>query len=147
MFLAQFECTNNQTYDSDGEEVDDDDGVDDEAKEWALNKVFTPEGLLVAQHIDIQKDDFIDENDLSGTEGSCLVMVRRIELTSFLRKATTIKTQEWTQALIRRMETGDVEPARSELLQISDLATRGSTPVPDLENLASLITVRYHTRV
>ena len=135
MFLAHFEHSKKETYC----EVKDD-------QSWYLNKLFTPDGLCIAENLQIEKEAIVQEDPFDGespddeeSEGwlgnedasptqfyrrSCLVVVPRQHFGSFLSRGTTLNVNDWTGALLRQMENNeDIEGAKDELLRICPLAT------------------------
>lgn len=137
-FLGQLEHTNRRN--SYGEEDE-----QDQDQDWTLAKLFNMEGVCIAEGLDIEQDDIIQnqpfENESPDDEQcddpfeegaevtetykrSCVVIVPSDRLDAVLRKASRVNTSDWTQALLDRTEDeGSVEDVKDELLKICSLST------------------------
>ena len=136
MFLAHFEHT------SHGDRYDE---SDDAEKTWTLKKLFLTEGILVAEDIEVEKnniagvDDILeaepDDEEFEGWLGneeaestqiyrrSCLVILHRDQLTTFLGPAGELQRGDWTEALLHRIESNNnAEAAKDELLKLCSIA-------------------------
>ncbi|KAI4248017.1 MAG: hypothetical protein L6R42_009412, partial [Xanthoria sp. 1 TBL-2021] len=157
MFLAHFEHSERSKDDS-----DDDEDEDDESDEWTLTKLFTPDGVCIGEHTEVEKQAIIQDNPFEGdspdheeSEGwlgneeatctefyrrSCLVIVPEQKYSSFLNRASSLKTDAWTNALLRRMDDStQAEAARRELLQVCSLTTsKGISAYGGYESLLSV---------
>ncbi|KAL9036192.1 MAG: hypothetical protein Q9180_004438 [Flavoplaca navasiana] len=133
MFLAHFEHSERSK--------DDGDDDDDESDEWTLTKLFTPNGVCIAEHITIDKEAIIQDNPFEGdypdheeSEGwlgnedatctefyrrSCLVIVPENKYNSFLNRAIRLKTGDWTDVLLQQLNDGmKADAAKNELLNV-----------------------------
>ena len=147
VFLARFEHSTSQSRNSqNGDDDDDDDyddwdrGAEDERPDWMLEELFTMEGILVAEKVEISKHDVtqsdIFEDEVSAHGGYeawledagldqrvCLVVVPRARLDGFLSKAVSIKMHGWTQSLLGKVRNDeDVLGTKEELLKICSAA-------------------------
>ena len=147
VFLARFEHSTSQSRNP--QNGDDDDDVDydewdrdaeDDRPDWMLEELFTMEGVLVAEKVEISKHDVIQsdifESEVSSDEDYeawledagldqrvCLVVVPRARLDGFLSKAVSIKIHGWTQSLLGKIRNDeDVLGTKEELLKICSAA-------------------------
>lgn len=138
MFLGQLE----HTYRRNGYEEEDE---EDQDQDWTLTKLFTLEGVSIAEVIDIKLENVIQnrpfENESPDEEQcddwceegagvtetykrSCMVIVPSDHLDAFLCNASRINISDWTQALLDRVEDeGSVEDVKDEVSKISSLCT------------------------
>lgn len=139
MFLGQLVHTNRRNgYEEEDEEDQDQD------QDWTLAKLFTLEGVCIAETFDVEQDSIIQDQPFENQppddeqcddyhEGgaglteiykrSCVVIVPSDHLDAFLRKASTLNISDWTQALLDRIEDEDsVEDVKDELLEICSLS-------------------------
>ena len=137
MFLAHFEHSDREKDEGD---------EDDEPQHWTLKKLFNSSGVCIAEDLEIEEETVIQENPFEGaypdheeSEGwlgnedatyttfyrrSCLVVVPHQNLDAFLGKASDLKIEDWTRALMRQLEDNDsVEEAKNELLKACSIAT------------------------
>lgn len=137
-FLGQLEHTKRRSgY---GEEDE-----DDQDQDWTLAKIFTVEGVCIAEGLEIEQDDIIQDRPFKNEspddehcddefdEGaevteiykrSCVVIVPSDHLDAFLRKALRLNISDWTQALLSRIGVeGSLEDVKDELLRIGSLST------------------------
>ena len=151
VFLARFEHSTSQSRnpqdgDDDYDDYDDVDydngnrGVEDNRSDWMLEELFTMEGVLVAEKVEISKHDVIEsdlfEGEVSDDEDYepwledagieqriCLVVVPRARLDGFLSKAVSIKMHGWAQSLLGKIGNDeDVLGTKEELLKICSAA-------------------------
>ncbi|KAL8869539.1 MAG: hypothetical protein Q9174_004199 [Haloplaca sp. 1 TL-2023] len=139
LFLAQLEHSKLSKEDADEEDEDDED-----SHNWYLTKLFTTDGVCIAESIDIDKEAVTLDDPFDGwspddeeSEGgyddegpscteyyrrSCLVVVPEKQFNSFLNRASRLKFREWANALLLRMDDkAQAVTARTELLQICPL--------------------------
>ena len=141
-FLGQLEHTNRR--DGYREESEEDEDVDED-QDWILAKVFTLEGVCIAESLDIEQDDIIQSQPFEGEppdeeecddsfeesgevtetyKRSCVVIVPSEHLDAFLHKASRLNISDWMQALLERIRNeGSVEDVKNELLRICSLST------------------------
>ena len=147
VFLARFEHSTSQSSNpQNGDDDDDDDyddwnqGAEDNRPEWMLEELFTMEGVLVAEKVEISKHDVIQSNISDGEVSAdedyedwpedavldqriCLVIVPRARLDGFLSKAVSIKMHGWAQSLLGKIRNDeDVMGTKEELLKICSAA-------------------------
>ncbi|KAL8884709.1 MAG: hypothetical protein Q9215_007305 [Flavoplaca cf. flavocitrina] len=136
MFLAHFEHSERSK--------DDGDDDDDESDEWTLTKLFTPNGVCIAEHISIEQEAIIQDNPFEGdypdheeSEGwlgnedatctefyrrSCLVILPENKNKSFLNRAISLKTGDWTNVLLQQLDDGmKADAAKNELVNVCSL--------------------------
>ncbi|KAI4233530.1 MAG: hypothetical protein LQ349_004358 [Xanthoria aureola] len=137
LFLAHFEHSERSK-----DEGDDDDDED----EWTLTKLFTPDGVCIGESTEIEKEAIIQDNPFEGdspdheeSEGwlgnedatctefyrrSCLVIVPEQNFNSFLNRASSLNTNDWTNALLHRMDDStQADAARRELFKVCSLTS------------------------
>lgn len=136
MFLGQLVHTKRRNGYEDEEDQDQD---------WTLAKLFTLEGVCIAETLEVEQDSVIqdqpfenqypdDEQCDDGFEEaaevteiykrSCVVIVPSDHLDAFLRKASRLNNLDGTDALLDRIENkGSVEDFKDELLKICSLST------------------------
>lgn len=135
--LGQLECTNRRNgYDEEDEE--------DRDQDWKLAKLFTLEGVCIAENLDVEQDSIIQnqpfENESPDEEQcddwyeeggelteiykrSCVVIVPSDRLDVYLRKASRLNISVWMQALLGKIEDEDsVEDVKNEVLKICSLS-------------------------
>ena len=147
VFLARFEHSTSHSRNlQNGGDDDDDDyddwnrGAEDDRPAWMLEELFTMEGVLVAEKVEISKHDVIqsdifkgevsaDEDDEDWPEdavldqGICLVVVPRARLDGFLKKAVSIKMHGWAQSLLGKIRNHEnVLGTKEELLKMCSAA-------------------------
>ena len=146
VFLARFEHSTSQSrnpQNGDDDDVDYDDwkgGAEDNRPDWMLEELFTMEGVIVAEKVEISKHDVIQcdmfEGEASDDEDYeawledavfdqriCLVVVPRARLDGFLSNAVSIKMHEWAQSLLGKIRNDeDVLGTKEELLKICSAA-------------------------
>ncbi len=110
-----------------------------------MTKLFTLEGVSIAEIIDIKLENIIRnrpfENESPDEEQcddwceegagvtetykrSCMVIVPSDHLDAFLREASRINISDWTQALLDRVDDeGSVEDIKDEVSKICSLST------------------------
>ena len=138
VFLGQLEHTKRRNgYEEEDEE--------DQDQDWRLAKLFTPEGVCIAETLDVGQDSIIqnkpfedehpddeqyDDWDEEGGEvtetykRSCVIVVPSDHLDAFLRKASKLNISDWTHALLDKIEDeGSVEGIKDEVLRICSLST------------------------
>lgn len=137
-FLGQLEHTTRRGgYEEEDEE--------DQDQDWKLEKLFTLEGLCIAETLDVEQDSIIQDQPFenrspddeqcddwdeegSGWTGtykrSCVVIVPSDHVDAFLRKASRLNISDWTQATLDRLaDEGSVEDVKNEVLKICSLST------------------------
>ena len=147
LFLAHFEHSERSK-----DEGDDDDDED----EWTLTKLFTPDGVCIGESTEMEKEAIIQENPFDGdspdheeSEGwlgnedatctefyrrSCLVIVPEQKFNSFLNRASSLNTNDWTNALLHRMDDStQADAARRELFKVCSLTTSKCNSTMQLE--------------
>ena len=146
MFLAHFEHSTSQSRNPQNGDDDDDDydnwnqGVENDRPDWMLEELFTMEGVLVVEKVEISKDDVIQSDIFEGEVSAyedyeawledagldqriCLVVVPRARLDGFLSNAVSIKMIGWTQSLLGKIGNDeDVLGTKEELLKICSAA-------------------------
>ena len=151
VFLARFEYSTSQSCnplngdddDDDDDDVDYDDwnrDAEDNRPDWMLEELFTMEGVLVAEKVEISNHDVIQSNISEGEFAAdedneawpedagldqriCLVVVPRARLDGFLSKAVSIKMHGWVQSLLGKIRNDeDVLGTKEELLKICSAA-------------------------
>ncbi len=138
VFLGQLEHTKRGNgYEEDDEE--------DQDQDWTLSKLFTLEGVCIAETLDVEQDSIIQNQPFENVspddehyddwfeEGaeltetykrSCVVIVPSDFLDAFLRKASRLNISDWTHALLDRIEDeGSVKDVKDEVLRICSLST------------------------
>ncbi|KAL8837568.1 MAG: hypothetical protein Q9176_005624 [Flavoplaca citrina] len=154
MFLAHFEHSERSK--------DDGDDDDDESDEWTLTKLFTPNGVCIAEHISIEQEAIIQDNPFEGdypdheeSEGwlgnedatcnefyrrSCLVIVPENKNKSFLNRAISLKTGDWTDVLLQQLDDGmKADAAKNEL--VNDCSLILDKQRSSYSDIASLLSV------
>ena len=137
-FLGQLEHTNRRGgY---GEEDE-----DDEDQEWNITKLYTLEGVCIAEGLDIERDDVIQSQPFEGDspdeeecddwcsesgkvtetyKRSCVVVVPSQHLDTVLHKASRLNVSDWLQALLERFrDEGNAEDIRNELSNTCSLSS------------------------
>ena len=136
-FLGQLEyiCRRNGYEEEDEEDLDQD---------WALTKLFTLEGVCIAEIMDMEPESVIQNQPFENLspddeqcdevygvtevkkiyKSSCMVIVPSDHLDAFLRKASILKISDWIQALLDRVEDeGSVEDVKDKVSKICSLST------------------------
>lgn len=135
-FLGQLEHTKRRNGYEDEEDQDQD---------WKLVKLFTLEGVCIAEDLDVEQDNIIQDQPFENEspdeeqcddwfeEGaemtetykrSCAVIVPSDRLDAVLRKASRLNISDWMQALLEKTEDeGSVKEVKDEILMICSLST------------------------
>ena len=137
MFLGQLEHTRRRNgYGEEDEE--------DQDRDWRLAKFFTLEGVCIAESLDMEQDNIIQEKPFEDEtpddeqcddpfdEGaevtetykrSCVVIVPSDHLDAYLRRASRLNISDWTEALLEKTEDeGSVEDVKDRFAMICSLS-------------------------